>query len=176
MRPCTIGGRVPREVSGPARQIALRANFVASLPTGGPKRRNVPREKILRARASRESHAHLLQIQRKSNAVLTQIQRTSNAHPPHIQKSMGIKVYWSLPPPSRPITNRGCHLHRLKAAENGIGASSTPTLIPMEFWICTQPREIPTYISFRWLCAPLRTPDWWCHVRVSAVLGLCLSN
>ena len=43
MRSCTIGGRVPREVSGPARQIALRANSVASLPTGGPKRRNVPR-------------------------------------------------------------------------------------------------------------------------------------
>ena len=39
-----------------------------------------------------------------------------------------------------------------------------------------QPREIPTYISSWWLCAPLCTPNWWCHVRVSAVLGLCLLN
>ena len=30
-----------------------------------------------------------------------------------------------------------------------------------------------SFTSSQWPCAPLRIPDWWCHVRVSAVLGLC---
>ena len=84
-------------------------------------------------------------ISRASNANPTHIQRTSNAVLTQIQRTS-------------------------KRTSNAV-----LTHLPAGLTHIHQPREIPTYISSRWLCAPLRIPDWWCHVRVSAVLGLCIS-
>ena len=91
----------------------------------------------------RVPYAYLTRIFCKSNANPTRFLRKSNANPTQIQRTSNAH-------PTRFLRKSNAH------------PNAHPTHIH-------QPREIPTYISSRWLCTPLRTPDWWRHVRVSAV-------